>query len=324
MWNGVLYGRATPTAPDRATTAKSEARANQMVSICDARAEDFEKVYPLFLEFNNPYVTKEHWRQLFVDHSGCQDGRFGYILFDGEDAVGFLGTTFSERTFGGEKFRFCNMSNWIVKNEYRGHSLGLLAKVMANKNVTITNISPSPQVLKICQKMGFTLMDTTERIILPSLTGPHRRSAKILTKRGDVEAALSGEQFKICRDHSLPWNHHALIRSPEGECYLMMNRSEQTISSEQTIKSNVRVPFARIHHLSNADVFAKYADRLVLAVAADLKVVGTIVDERTLRGHKIWHSFPRPGGARTAAFKSSKLTALDIDNLYSEMVLLNY
>jgi len=52
--------------------------------------------------------------------------------------------------------------------------------------------------------------------------------------------------------------------------------------------------------------------------------VGTIVDERTLRGHKIWHSFPRPGGARTAAFKSSKLTALDIDNLYSEMVLLNY
>ena len=110
-----------------------------MVSMCDARAEDFEKVYPLFLEFNNPYVTKEHWRQLFVDHSGCQDGRFGYILFDGEDAVGFLGTTFSERTFGGEKFRFCNMSNWIVKNEYRGHSLGLLAKVMANKNVTITN-----------------------------------------------------------------------------------------------------------------------------------------------------------------------------------------
>jgi hypothetical protein len=104
----------------------------------------------------------------------------------------------------------------------------------------------------------------------------------------------------------------------------MMNRSEQTISSEQTIKGNVRVPFARIHHLSNADVFAKYADRLVLAVAADLKVVGTIVDERTLRGHKIWNSFPRPGGARTAAFKSSKLTALDIDNLYSEMVLLNY
>src|SRR5438874_8937676 len=74
MRNGVLYGRATSTAPDWATTAKSEARANQMVSICDARAEDFKKVYPLFLEFNNPYVTKEHWRQLFVDHSGCQDG----------------------------------------------------------------------------------------------------------------------------------------------------------------------------------------------------------------------------------------------------------
>jgi hypothetical protein len=292
-----------------------------MVSIRDARAEDFEKVYPLLQEFNNPFVTKEHWRQLFVDHSGCQDGRFGYILFDGDNAVGFMGTTFSERTFNGEKVRFCNMSNWIVKNEYRGHSLSLLAKVVANKNVTITNISPTPQVLKVCQKMGFTLMDKTERIILPAVTGLFRRSAKILTKRSEVEAALKGEQLKICRDHALPWNHHALIQAPEGECYVMMNRSDKTI------KGDVRVPFARVHHLSNADVFAKYADRLALAVAADLKVVGMIVDERYLRGHKIWHSFPRPGGARTAAFKSAKsadLSAVDIDNLYSEVVLLNY
>ncbi len=287
-----------------------------LACIRDARAEDFEKVYPLLLEFNNDHLTKEHWRQLFVDHSGCQNGRFGYILFDGEAAVGFIGATFSERTLGGETHRICNMSNWIVKNEYRSHSLGLLSKVVASKAAAITNITPTPLVLRVCQKMGFTPMDKSERIVLPSLTGFRRGSAKVLTKRGDVEAALSGEQLKICRDHSLPWNRHALILAPEGECYLMMNRSEKTT---KTSKSKLRVPFARVHHLSNADIFAEYADCLALALAADLKVVGMIVEERMLRGRKLWHSFPRPG-AGTAAFRSSKLTALDIGNLYSEMV----
>jgi hypothetical protein len=288
-----------------------------MVSIRDAHADDFEIVYPLLLEFNNPHITKEHWRQLFVDHSGCQDGRFGYIMFDGQSAVGFIGTTFSERIFRGEKLRLCNMSAWVVKNEYRSHSLSLFAKVTANKTTTFTNITPNPQVVRVCQKMGFTLMDKSERIILPSLTGMRRRSAKVLTERGDVEAALSGEQLKICRDHSLPWNRHALIQTPEGECYVMMNRSEKTI------KGKLRAPFARVHHFSNADIFAEHADYLALALAVDLKVVGMITEERMLRGRKIWHSFPRPG-ARTGAFKSSKLTAVDIDNLYSEMVLLNF
>src|SRR5262245_45585331 len=286
-----------------------------MVTVRDARVGDFEKVCPLLLGFNNPQLSKEHWRELFVDHSGCQDGRFGYILFDGEDAVGFLGTTFSERTFGGKKFRFCNMSNWIVKNEYRAHSLALLAKVMANENVTITNLSPTPSVLKICRHMGFTLMDRSPRMILPTVTGVCRRSAKIVTNRQDVEAALSGEQLKICRDHSLPWNHHALVQSPEGECYLMMNRTKKII------KGKVHLPIARVHYLSNADVFARYADRLVLRVAVDLKVIAMLVEERMLRGHEIWYSVLRPGAV--AAFKSSELTAGEIDNLYSEMVLLN-
>jgi hypothetical protein len=288
-----------------------------MVTIRGARADDFEKVYPLLLDFNNPFLTKEHWRQLFVDHSGCQNGRFGFILFDGEDAVGFIGTIFSERTYGGERLRICNMSNWIVKNEYRPHSLSLLTKVLASGADAITNITPTAQVLKVCEKIGFTPMDKSERIIWPSPTGLRRRGVKILTRREDVEAALSGEQLRICRDHALPWNRHAVILAPQGECYLMMNRTEKAI------KGALRLPFARIHHLSSAEIFANYADCLALAMAIDHKVVGMIVEERMFCGRRIWHSVAR-SGVRTAAFKSTKLNALQIDNLYSEMILLNY
>jgi hypothetical protein len=62
----------------------------------------------------------------------------------------------------------------------------------------------------------------------------------------------------------------------------------------------------------------------VVRVAASLKIVAMIVDDRMLRGTVPWHSFMRPGGERKAAFRSRTLTAEDIDGLYTEAVLLNY
>jgi hypothetical protein len=49
-----------------------------------------------------------------------------------------------------------------------------------------------------------------------------------------------------------------------------------------------------------------------------------IVDDRALGGAVPWHSFMRPGGERTAAFRSASLAAEDIDGLYTEAVLLNF
>ena len=58
--------------------------------------------------------------------------------------------------------------------------------------------------------------------------------------------------------------------------------------------------------------------------AASLKVVAMIVDDRMLQGTVPWHSFMRAGGERKAAFRSKRLTAEDIDGLYTEATLLNY
>src|SRR6516165_5062621 len=141
-----------------------------MLIIREARGDDFERVYPLLLEFKNPYLNKEHWRQLFVDHSGLQNDHFGWVLVDGCDVVGFVGTIWGKRTIRGETVRLCNTSSWIVKPEYRAHSLALHAKVIADKSVTVTNLSPTPHVLKLLEKIGFSLMDKSERIILPVVT----------------------------------------------------------------------------------------------------------------------------------------------------------
>jgi len=289
-----------------------------MLIIREARSDDFEPVYRLLLEFKNSNVNKEHWRQLFVDHSGLQNDQFGWVLVDGCDVVGFLCTIWSNRTVRGETVRLCNASNWIVKPEYRAHSLALHAKVVADKSVTVTNLSPSPLTCKILATLGFTVVDKSERIVLPVVTAQtFLDRCEILTDARAVEDALEGERLQFFRDHQLPYNNHILMRTRAGDCYLMMNRSLKAV------RGNLRLPFARVHHISAPEIFVRHLDRLVVRVAAHLKVVAMIVDDRMLHGVVPWHSFMRSGEVKLA-FRSKGLTAADIDGLYTEVTLLNY
>lgn len=290
-----------------------------MPIIRKARGDDFERVYPLLLGFRNPHLKEEHWRQLFVDHSGLQNDHFGWVLVEGDDVVGFLGTIFSERTIRGGTVRLCNLTSWIVKQEYRTHSLALHAKVMADPSVTLTNLSPSTQTLKLIEKLGFTVIDKSERIIFPVITPrSFTDRCEILTEPRAVEGALKGECLRFFRDHQLPFNYHVLLRTQAGDCYLMMNRSYKTI------RGSLRLPFARVHHISAPGIFLRHLEKLVVRVGASLKVVAMIVDGRMLQGTVPWHSFKRPGEERKAAFRSKRLAVEDIDGLYTEAVLLNY
>src|SRR5262249_59189239 len=132
----------------------------------------------------------------------------------------------SERTIRGETVRLCNTSSWIVKPDYRAHSLALHAKVIADKSITVTNLSPTAHVLKLLEKLGFTLMDKSERIILPVVTArTFTDDCEIVTEPNAVEGALKDENLRFFRDHQLPFNRHVLLRTPAGDCYLMMNRT---------------------------------------------------------------------------------------------------
>src|SRR4029077_16658763 len=135
-----------------------------------------------------------------------------WVLVDGDNVVGFVSTILSERTIRGETVRLCNTSSWIVKPEYRAHRLALHAKGIADKSITVTNLSPTAQVLKLLEKLGFTLMDKSERIILPIVTArTFTDDCKVLTEPSSIQSALKGENLRFFRDHQLPFNHHVLL-----------------------------------------------------------------------------------------------------------------
>jgi hypothetical protein len=289
------------------------------VRVREAKAEDFAGVQALLLGFDTPAVTAEAWRQLFVDHSGAQNGVFGYVMTAGDPIVGFIATTIGERTIRGRSYRLCNVSNWIVAEAYRGRSMDLLAKVLEPSETTITVLSPAPHVLRIFKLLGFETLDTSERIILPSPLPSRSGKVTVLTDAPQIEQGLGAEERAIFRHHSLPHNKHLLLRDGEGgDCYVLMNRSWKTVAGR------IRVPMGRVHHMSSRDVFVRHADRIVSAAATHFGVAALVVNERALGGRRIWHSLARPGGPRTGAFRSGGLRPEDIDGLYSEAVLLNY
>ncbi|MCP4138138.1 MAG: hypothetical protein GY754_44660 [bacterium] len=283
-----------------------------------ALADDFEKIYPLFLDFDNPRITKEDWKQLFVDHWDCNEGYFGYMLIDEEKdpdaAVGFLGFIFSKRIINGEEHKLCNMSNWVVKKEYRHESLALFIRLLKLKKYTITNYTPIEDIIPITKKFGFAEMDTHFKIVLPvpGITTLFSRCS-IKTNKAKIEQALEkagdSENLKILKDHPFPHVYHVLIQSDQGHCYIVINKTRRK-----------KLPFARVHYISNIDIFIKYIARVRVSLFFRLRAVSMLIDERHLKGNRINFAKPYP---ELSLYQSKTLKPENIDSLYSELLILN-
>lgn len=163
-----------------------------------------------------------------------------------------------------------------------------------------------------------TEFDASQRIILPLPTvGGGAWRCRIHSDPRTLEAMLDEEARKVMHDHAFPHVHNFLIRTAMGDCHVVANRSPKSV------RNGLLLPFARVHHISNVDVFIGALGRFRLEVAMRMAVVGLIVEDRYLAGARIPFSFVRPE-QRTAFIKSSTLTPADIDGLYSEQLLLNF
>ena len=119
---------------------------------------DFEEVYRTFLRSDDPRRTADTYRPMFA--SGVSlDGRVGYGLVDRGRLVGILGTIVSRRVWFGQPEVCCNLHSWSVLPEYRGYSLLLMRPVLGMVDWTLTDLSPTPNVLAISLRLGFRPLD---------------------------------------------------------------------------------------------------------------------------------------------------------------------
>jgi hypothetical protein len=282
-----------------------------MAQVQPATVDMFDDIYPLLAELNAT-IPKEKWRQL-IDYPWRRDGDgIGYVLVDNGSIVGFLSTLHSRRIVDGKEARFCNTAHWIVRKEYRGDSFRLLLSALRDPECTITNLTSSPAVSELMQKLGFQLLEENLQVFVPVPPLPFRNGAVLETDADAVAAALRGTDSAIFADHEKV-SGHLLVREGDAYCYIVYSRNHRRMLG-------VNVPYCHIQYVSDREIFRRHVARIrwhflrhcgACFVATDERFVGRDLGVFS-RAHRL---------AAPRYYRSRSLAPHQVDNLYTELVL---
>lgn len=281
-----------------------------MPSIQKAYAKDFDLIYPLMQQFNNPLLNEQSWRSLFTRQWDTPYDHFGYYIEEDGKAAGFLGTIFSRRMINGNLHNFCNLSTWVVDEEYRGMSLMLLFEVLKLKDCTITNFTAF-RVAPILKKFGFSELSTQVDVFLP-LSSPTGlvSGIRLYTDPADLNARLRGEPLKFYRDHAGLKGCYQLLEKDTEQCLLVFD-----------VVRRKRLPVARMQHIGDPEFFARHVKHFSLPFCARNRLAGIFVARNLLKGVPTHPTMTIPQ-RQMQLYRSPDLLPEDIDALYSELQIL--
>jgi hypothetical protein len=282
-----------------------------------ARAEDFEKVYPLLLDFNNPKITRTQWKRLFTDNWNFQKEYCGYKLVLGDEIVGFIAYILSKKLINEKWENFCNISSWIVKPEYRSSSVDLLYPLLELNDHSIISFTPTAGAYKVETKLfKLKILDSYEVIIpaLPGFSALLRKNFKVITHRQNQDECflqlLSDHEGKIFRDHGKFDCHHVVITTEQENLYLIFKKTYKR-----------HLPFAKVYYINNPKLFLHHLEDIRCRIPLALKTAGIVVDSRFLQDRVI-HFKKTKNFYMPMLYRSDHLQPHEVDYLYSEFFLL--
>lgn len=273
----------------------------------------FDEIHEHLLVLLDRERPKEEWRRLFEYPWDREEDHVGLALYEGDEPVAFLGLVFHEREVAGAGRRFCNVSSFVAKEPYRQEATLLVLALRRLEGHTLTNLSPNDDVLELFERLGFEELDTHWTIFRPTrLLRPSawRGGVRVSAAADRLEAVLDERDARILEDHRAIAGH-VVAEHPGGYCYVVY-----------TIGRRWNVRIARIHYLSHRKGFVRSLPRLQLHWLGRHGAVLAECDERMLEGREIPASFRHPR-VWPRLYRTSDLRRPQIDNLYSEVVLLN-
>ncbi len=265
-----------------------------------AVVEDFDRTYPLLQELNNSRVTRKVWQRLFTNLWQQPDWSPGYVLDNGEEIVGFIGAFYTTSEDGRI---ICNLTSWIVKDEYRSNSIMLLMPFLKKKELVLSSLTSSPEAYSVYKKLGFKNLDSGARVIYPLPS--FNRSIELVTKQDKVRESLSEQDQKCFDDHRMLDVFQCAIKSGERVCYLLLT---------------YRLGRGHIQKVGDIELFKEAVSAISRRLCREMGVKSLQVDERFLEGVKLFMS-------RTKIFPQGKqvkgnISLQKVDGAYSELTVL--
>jgi hypothetical protein len=281
------------------------------VTVAPITDADAARVGDFLHEHLNQRVTSEVWAGALDVPWAVERPNAGFLLLDDDRVVGVHLAFYSEREIDGRPERFCNLGAWCVHPDYRFHGLRLLKALLAQDGYHFTDLSPSGNVVAVNERLHFTDLDTatalTPNLPWPSLPGRTR----ILTAPAAIEAALTGEDLRLYRDHAAAGAaRHLVLRRGARSCYVVFRKDR---------RKDLPI-FASILHVSDPELFRHAARPLARHLLLRHGALATLAEDRVVgRRPQLSVALKTP---RRKMFRSPSLGPAHIDYFYSELVCL--
>ena len=179
---------------------------------------------------------------------------------------------------------------------------------------TFTNFSAAPSVSEVMLKFGFRELESSFRIVPPSLrlfSFNCSRKISIIGKINCLRQRLKGDLRRILDDHEGTSLRPLLIQEDRGQC----------LAFYKIVKRRRNIRAAYFLSASNCSILNDQIDHVMKWILLKHAVLFLIIDERFVETNRLrtakFGRMPVP-----MLFKSDCLQPSDIDYLYSEFALL--
>lgn len=295
------------------------------VVLKEVEHSDFEQIHNLFVEVYGKQPS-DGFKKAFFEHHPLLG--FGLIDddLDSKPMVGYFGCFTYNRIINGTDYKFYNSHTWIVKEDYRKHSLKLLMHYIRLKDGIVTNFSANGKVAQILEQLKFSKLAVINSIVKSSFSFKSyftQGKIKSLELQSDI-AKWHQPYVGLSLNLKLPNTDQniELILKPVNQkpaWVQRINTNSKSIANRPLITKSYFL--YKIHYTNTPELVLQYLDVLSHYLFFKEKVGGLVLPKalfENLPQKRIVNQYED-----TIYIKSNVEELPEIDYLYSEVFYLN-
>jgi RimJ/RimL family protein N-acetyltransferase len=275
-----------------------------------ATMADIEPLCSLLHEHMDARFSPDRWRRLMTYRWLDDKPDFGRVAIVDGRLVGFVGMVYSDRVLEGRRHRIVNICAWCLNKAHRkaGFGFELMRSAIADDAMSYTILTSSSRSVSLLEAIGYRILDDDRRIWIakgdPTGLEIEEDPSRILRRVDSVARDM-------LRDHDGLPIRPVLFADRTGSCLAVFS----------VAKKRDDVTYYDVLHLTNPLFLAARAQAIADGLLPRDRKAVLAVDTRLLQGHANDGTAERLLVPRY--YKSSTLQPGQIDNMYSELQILD-